>query len=56
MAEVAETFGAELASRLEAADPPAHQILCRRLARSRYLGVVAFSRWALGDISNNPVI
>jgi hypothetical protein len=56
IAEVAETFGAVLASRLEAADPPAHQILCRRLARSPYLGVVAFSRWALGDISNNPVL
>ena len=46
IAEVAETFGAVLGSRLEAADPPAHQILRRRLARSPYLGVVAFSRWA----------
>ena len=56
IAEVAEAFGEALASRLEAADPPAHHILCRRLARSPYLGVVAFSRWALGDISNNDIL
>jgi hypothetical protein len=56
IAEVAEAFGEALASRLEAADPPAHHILCRRLARSPYLGIVAFSRWALGDITNNDVL
>lgn len=55
--EVAETFGTALADRLEAADPPAHQVLCRRLARSRYVGLVAFSRWALGDVpSNNDIL
>jgi len=56
VAEVAETFGDAVANRLQVADPPAHQILCRRLARSPYLGVVAFSRWALGDISNNELL
>jgi len=56
IAEVTETFGEGLADRLEATDPPAHQVLCRRLARSPYVGVVAFSRWALGDTPNNPVI
>jgi hypothetical protein len=55
VAEVAETFGEALADRLEAIDPPAHEVLCRRLTRSPYAGVVAFSRWALGDVSN-PVI
>jgi hypothetical protein len=52
---VAETFGPGLADRLEAADPPEHRVLCRRLARSPYSGLVAFSRWALGDVSN-PLI
>lgn len=51
--ELAETFGNPLADRLEAADPPAHQVLCRRLARSRYVGLVRFSRWAFGDVSND---
>jgi hypothetical protein len=55
VAEVAGTFGEALAGRLEAANPPAHQILCRRLARTPYAGMLAFSRWALGDISN-PVL
>jgi hypothetical protein len=50
IAEVAETFGKALADRLEAAEPPAHHVLCRRLARTRYVGLVAFSRWALGDV------
>ena len=52
IAEVAQTFGKALADRLAAVDPPAHHILCRRLARTPYVGVVAFSRWALGDISS----
>ncbi len=57
IAEVTETFGEALADRLEATDPPAHQVLCRRLVRSPYVGVVAFSRWALGDVpTNNDVI
>lgn len=56
IAEVAETFGEALANRLAAADPPPHHVLCRRLARSPYLGVVAFSRWAVGDISNNDLL
>ncbi|MDQ6672345.1 MAG: hypothetical protein M3069_16635 [Chloroflexota bacterium] len=52
IAEVAETFGEELAGRLEAADPPPHEVLCQRLARSRYVGMLAFSSWALGDVRN----
>ena len=36
IAEVAETFGDALSRRLEAADPPTHEILSRRLARSPY--------------------
>ncbi len=55
VAEIAETFGEALADRLEAIDPPPHAVLCRRLTRSPYAGVVAFSRWALGDVSN-PVL
>jgi len=57
IAEVAEAFGKALADRLEAVDPPAHHILCRRLARTRYVGLVAFSRWALGDVpTNNDIL
>jgi len=56
IAEVTETFGEALADRLEATDPPAHHVLCRRLARSPYVGVVAFSRWALGDTPNNDIL
>jgi hypothetical protein len=55
IAEVAETFGEALAGRLEAAEPPAHQLLCHRLARSPYFGMLAFSSWALGDV-RNPLI
>jgi hypothetical protein len=55
VADVAETFGEAQADRLAAIDPPAHEVLCRRLTRSPYVGVVAFSRWALGDVSN-PVL
>jgi len=51
IAEVAETFGKAVANRLETADPPPHYVLCTRLARSPYVGVVAFSRWALGSTS-----
>jgi hypothetical protein len=53
--EVADTFGPELADRLESVQPPEHQVLCRRLARCPYRGIVAFSRWALGDVVN-PVL
>jgi hypothetical protein len=56
IAEVAHTFGKALAHRLAAVDPPAHHILCRRLARTRYIGLVAFSRWTLGDVPNNNEI
>ena len=52
IAEVAETFGEALAGRLEAAEPPAHQVLRHRLARSPYYGMLAFSSWALGDVRN----
>ena len=47
IAEVAETFWEALAGRLEAAEPPPHEVLCQRLARSRYIGMLAFSSWAL---------
>jgi hypothetical protein len=53
IAEVAQAFGEQLADRLEATDPPEHAVLCRRLARSPYRGLVAFSCWALGDVSND---
>jgi hypothetical protein len=53
IAEVAQVFGEALADRLAAADPPAHQTLCQRLARSPYRGVVSFSRWTLGDTANS---
>jgi hypothetical protein len=56
IAEVAEAFGEDLADRLEAADPPEHRILLRRLARTPYLGIASFSRWALGDVSSNPIL
>jgi hypothetical protein len=56
LAEVADAFGSALADRLESVQPPPHQGLCRRLARSGYRGIVAFSRWALGDVLSNPVI
>jgi len=52
IAEVAETFGDALAGRLEAADPPPHEVLGHRLARSPYVGMLAFSSWALGDVRN----
>jgi len=55
VAEVAETFGVALSDRLEAIEPPAHEVLCRRLTRSPYTGLVSFSRWALGEVSN-PVL
>ena len=51
IAEVAHTFGKALAHRLAAVDPPAHHILCRRLARTRYIGLVAFSRCWLSHLS-----
>ena len=44
LAEVTDAFGAALADRLESLQPPPHQLLCRRLARSPYRGVVSFSR------------
>jgi hypothetical protein len=56
LVEVAETFGEQLADRIESAQPPEHQVLCRRLARSPYVGMASFSRWALGDVSVNPLI
>jgi len=56
IAEVAQTFGKALADRLATVDPPAHHILCRRLARTPYVGLVAFSRWALGDVPNDNEI
>jgi hypothetical protein len=56
LAQVAETFGEELADRIESVQPPEHQVLCRRLARSPYVGMASFSRWALGDVSFNPVL
>jgi hypothetical protein len=52
IAEVAEGFGEALARRLEAAAPPPHEVLCHRLARSPYVGMLAFSCWALGDVRN----
>jgi hypothetical protein len=55
IAEVAAVFGNALADRLAVANPPPHRTLCRRLGRSPFLGIVAFSRWALGDVSN-PVL
>lgn len=56
IAEVANAFGPEIADRLESAQPPEHHVLCRRLGRSPYRGLVAFSRWALGDVLFNPVL
>ena len=56
LAEVADAFGPALAARLEFVQPPPHQLLYRRLARSPYRGMVAFSRWALGDVAFNPVL
>ena len=56
IAEVAQAFGETLADRLAASDPPEHQVLCKRLSSSPYLGIVAFSRWALGDISGNDIL
>jgi len=54
IAEVADTFGNHLADRLEGSTPPAHHTLRRRLARSPYVGMVAFGCWALGDAA--PVL
>ena len=56
LAEVADAFGPALADRLESAQPPPHELLCRRLAGSPYRGIVTFSRWALGDVAFNPVL
>ena len=42
LGEVAEAFGAALAERLAAAEPPLHRVLCQRLAGSPYAGLVAF--------------
>ena len=56
LAEVADAFGPALAERLESVEPPTHQLLCGRLARSPYAGIVAFSRWALGDVAFNPLL
>jgi len=56
IAEVADAFGPEIADRLESVQPPEHHVLCRRLSRSPYRGIVAFSRWALGDVLFNPVL
>jgi hypothetical protein len=55
ISEVADTFGGELADRLQSATPPDHHLLCQRLKRSPYHGIVAFSRWALGDVLN-PIL
>ncbi len=55
IAEVAAVFGNALADRLAVANPPPHRTLCRRLGRSPFLGIVAFSRWALGDVSNDII-
>jgi hypothetical protein len=51
--EVSETFGRRLAERLAATDPPEHRVLSRRLARSPYAGMLAFSCWVLGDVNND---
>jgi hypothetical protein len=56
LAEVADAFGPALADRLESIQPPPHQVLCRRLTRSPYRGLVVFSRWALGDVISNPIL
>jgi hypothetical protein len=56
IAEVAQAFGETLADRLAAADPPEHHVLRKRLSSSPYFGIVAFSRWALGDISGNDIL
>jgi hypothetical protein len=53
--EAAQVFGETLADRVAAADPPVHQTLYRRLARSPYRGVVSFSRWPLGDTANDII-
>jgi hypothetical protein len=52
IAEVALEFGEALADRLQAADPPRHAVLRRRIARTAYAGVFAFSCWALGSVQN----
>ena len=49
-------LGQLLADRVESVQPPPHQLLCRRLARSPYRGIAAFSRWALGDVLFKPVL
>ena len=54
IAEVAETFGEALAGRLEAAEPPAHQLLRHRLARSPYYGMLAFSQLGPGRRPKSP--
>jgi len=56
LAEVARTFGENLADRLDAAAPPEHPTLCRRLDRSPYAGLAAFSRWVLGDVRNELLL
>jgi hypothetical protein len=55
IAEVAEAFGEALAERLEATNPPERAVLRHRLARTPYVGIYRFSRWALGDVGN-PLI
>ncbi len=56
IAEIAGTFGENLADRLDAATPPEHRVLCRRLARSPYASLAAFSRWVLGDVRNELLL
>jgi hypothetical protein len=52
IAEVAEAFGDELAERVEGTNPPVHAVLRHRLARTPFVGLYRFSRWALGDVTN----
>lgn len=52
IAEVAEAFGEQLAQRLEATNPPEHAVLRHRVARTPYVGLYRFSRWALGDVTS----
>jgi hypothetical protein len=52
IAEVADAFGEVLAERVEATNPPEHAVLRRRVARTPYVGLYRFSRWALGDVTS----
>lgn len=56
IAEIAGPFGESLADRLDTADPPEHSVLCRRLDRSPYAALAAFSRWVLGDVRNELLL